>query len=68
MRDPRIDPEPGDILSKHGLEVMIHFVKDGMVYFGNTEGKIGGFRMSLETFREQAAKAEVRPVEEDDNK
>lgn len=58
MRDPRIDPQPGDVLTKNGVSIQVHFVEKGVVYCGPyVDGKtrFGGVRMPLEEFRQECA-------------
>ncbi len=54
------DPQPGDILTKNGESVVVHFVDDGMVYFASGKGKPDKFtlgnsgllKMSLAVWKE----------------
>lgn len=61
MRDPRVDPKAGDILTNGTQRVMIHIVDNGVVYFGS-EDCLGGYQMCIEQYRLQAKDAEVLHV------
>lgn len=66
-RDPRVDPQPGDILRGVGEDgvaryVAVHWVNPEWVGYLKAEdfGKYGSLlRTKLQTFREDASEAEV---------
>lgn len=60
MRDPRIDPQPGDVLRKAGKAVRIHQRDDKYVYFDRlVDGAYApAGRMQLDVFREFGKDAE----------
>lgn len=62
-RDPRVDPQPGDVLRRGEKQIMIHAVEHGHVYFGNTEQLVGRW-IEIDRFREDAKEAEVREMPE----
>lgn len=62
MRDPFVDPVPGDVLqSPNGRQVHVHEIRNGEVLFGAWIGEEshGTLRVSLETWRRDAPDAKI---------
>lgn len=62
-RDPRIDPRPGDVLSKGSNAIMVHWVHGDTVYLGGYEPEtqrspLGGWQVPLAVWRQVAQQAD----------
>jgi len=70
-RDPRVDPQPGDLFSRGAVTIMVTHATADTVYFGPYDAErqsaplVGGHRMGMDLFREQAKEAEkVEAIDE----